>query len=110
MTEQRVLSNGDKATLERGVTVTDRGTQQALTGDKLTLSDHITLAQNEFFILDITGTVFMYGQAINLTSLPSRTAMSGVKETLSQLSPDDAKLVLRIYDEFKKAPIGNSRT
>ena len=110
MTEQRVLNNGDKATLERGVTVTDRGTQQALTGDKLTLSDHITLAQNEFFILDITGTVFMYGQAINLTSLPSRTAMSGVKETLSQLSHDDAKLVLRIYDEFKKAPIGNSRT
>ena len=103
MTEQRVLSNGDKATLERGVNVTDTRTVHVLTGDKLTISDHISLAQDEYFIVDVTGTVFKYGLAIDLTSLPSGTVMSEGKETLSQLSPDDAKLVLKVYDLFKKA-------
>ena len=102
MTEQRVLNNGDKATLERGVTVTDMRNLDALTGDKLILSDHITLAHTEYFIVDVTGTVFMYELAIDLTSLPSGTVMSEGKETLSQLNPEDAKLVLKVYDLFKK--------
>ena len=76
MTEQRVLRNGDKATLVRGVNVTDASTLHGLTGDKLTISDHITLAQDEYFIVDVTGTVFKYALAIDLTSFPSGTVMS----------------------------------
>ena len=60
MTEPRVLSNGDKATLLRGVSVTDTRTLHVLTGDKLTISDHVTLAQDDYFIVDVTGTVFKW--------------------------------------------------
>ena len=103
MTEQRVLGNGDKATLLRGVSVTDTRTLHVLTGDKLTISDHVTLAQDDYFIVDVTGTVFKYGLAIDLTSLPTDRVMSEGKKTLSQLNADDAKLVLKVYDLFKKA-------
>ena len=65
--------------------------------------DHITLAQDEYFIVDVTGTVFKYGLAIDLTSLPTDKVMSEGKKSLSQLNPDDAKLVLNVYDLFKKA-------
>ena len=58
MTEQRVLGNGHKATLVRGVNVTHTTTLHGLTSDKLTISDHITLAQDEYFIVDVTGAVF----------------------------------------------------
>ena len=44
MTEQRVLSNADKATLVRSVSVTDARTLHVLTGDKLTISDLVTSA------------------------------------------------------------------
>jgi len=104
MTEQRVLGNGDKATLLRGVSVTDTRTLHVLTGDKLTISDHVTLAQDDYFIVDVTGTVFKYGLAIDLTSLPTGTVMSeDKKRKLSQLNADDAKLVLKVYDLFKKS-------
>ena len=103
MTEQRVLRNGDKATLVREINVTDTRKLHVLTGDKLTISDHITLAQDEYFIVDVTGTVFKYGLAIDLTSLAAGTVMSEGKKTLSQLCADDAKLILNVYDLFKKA-------
>ena len=53
--------------------------------------------------MDVTGTVFNYGLAIDLTPLPTAKVMSEGKKTLNQLNPDDAKLVLKIYDLFKKA-------
>ena len=102
MTEQRVLPNGDKATLVRGINVTDASTLHGLIGDKLTISDHITLDQDEYFIVDVTGTVFKYALAIDLTSSPTDKVMSGEK-ALSQLNAEDAKLVLKVYDLFKKS-------
>lgn|SRR5678815_1542629 len=103
MSEQRVLPNGDKATLVRGVNATDTRKLHVLTGDKLTISDHTTSAHDVYFIVDVTGTVFKYGLAIDLTSLPTDEVMSEGNKPLSQLSPDDAKPVLNIYDLFTKA-------
>src|SRR5678815_3458125 len=98
MTEQLMLKNGDTATLERGASITTEADQ--VTGDNLTITDCHSTAEKKYFIVPDAGDVFKYEKQIDFSLHSSATQLT---EALHQLSPDNAKDVLKIYDLFKKA-------